>query len=80
MANFLSVPHREVIKNWIESDTINSNANGIASVFFADNFNNCFKGKGVLKVHSLGLDLRLYKIIVKENEDDYLLLNNRFEI
>jgi len=54
-----------MITEWVEADRITGTLSGLTLAFFADRLNQCFRGQIVLKIQSLGLNLRFYGVLVK---------------
>jgi len=69
-----------MVKQWMQAETLSGSLKNILNIFFVDSNNNCFEGSIFIKIKSVGSLLTFYAIIIKQNDDDFLVLDHNMVI
>lgn len=77
MPSFYAVEHEKKIKKWLTCDFLNVSPLKFTETVTVDCHGVAFSCSVSLKFHSDGSSLKVYKLVVKDNDQDYVVLDNR---
>lgn len=80
MTSFMAVSHEKMAREWMQAERLSNILKKIISVCYVGANNNCFQGSIFIKIKSTGSLLTFYSILIKQNEEDYLVLNQEMII
>lgn len=72
---FLANAHQKLINGWIDKEVSSNFAGKIRETFLVNSFFESIRGAICLKVHPSFSGIKLYVIFAKDNDNDYLILN-----
>lgn len=65
MPEYMAVPHKKMIKKWIDEENVSDNMGIIKDVYYVGKSFSCFNGGVYLKINAANIKLKIYIIIVK---------------
>lgn len=74
MPAFFAKGHRQRLQEWFRKESFEMQNVGLTDCFTADAKHVAFSGYSYLKIHSDGACLKAYKMIVRDNDQDYLVV------
>ena len=74
---YFSKAHDEAIADWVSSFKLSDNQKEIIEFGYIDAKLVCFQGSLLMKVCAKLNEVFFYTMIIRENDEDYLLLNSK---
>lgn len=74
MPSFFANGHRQRLQEWVTNQIFDILKTELTDCYTADKNKIAFSAFSYLKVHSDGRKLKVYKMIVRDNDRDYLIL------
>jgi hypothetical protein len=80
MPEYFAKEHQLAMSSWLENSCLSESKSWLIEFGYVDLNHICFQGYIFIKILSAGDNLRYYVVVVRENDNDYILLNRHFAI
>lgn len=80
MPPFFAKAHRAMLERWNQKETFSLTHENLHEAYYVDKRFIAFSCLTQTKVHSLGSSLKIYKMLIRDNDKDYLLLSGEGRI